>query len=93
MENKSELLEALISAIETIEWMNGCSSPDKDEVEEDGYRELQSRQHHYIHKSTPLAWGRHTTAAIHSRHHEGPLLTGAVCRAKPETDAALRLPS
>lgn len=34
MENKSELLEALISAIETIEWMNGCSSPNKDEVEE-----------------------------------------------------------
>ena len=34
MENKSELLEALISAIETIEWMNGCSSPAKDEVEE-----------------------------------------------------------
>ena len=31
MENKSELLEALISA---IEWMNGCSSPAKDEVEE-----------------------------------------------------------
>lgn len=34
MENKSEILEALISAIETIEWMNSCSSPDKDEVEE-----------------------------------------------------------
>ena len=34
MENKSELLEALISAIETIEWMNGCSSPARDEVEE-----------------------------------------------------------
>ena len=33
MENKSELLEALIEAIETIEWMNGCSSPAKDEVE------------------------------------------------------------
>ena len=33
MENKSELLEALISAIETIEWMNGCSSPARDEVD------------------------------------------------------------
>ena len=29
----SELLDALISAIETIEWMNGCSSPARDEVE------------------------------------------------------------
>lgn len=31
--NNSELLYALISAIETIEWMNGCSSPARDEVE------------------------------------------------------------
>lgn len=29
----SELLNALISAIETIEWMNGCSSPARDEVD------------------------------------------------------------
>ena len=29
----SELLDALISAIETIEWMNGCSSPARDEVD------------------------------------------------------------
>ena len=29
----SELLDALISAVETIEWMNGCSSPNRDEVE------------------------------------------------------------
>ena len=29
----SELLDALISAVETIEWMNGCSSPARDEVE------------------------------------------------------------
>ena len=34
MENKSELLEALIEAIETIEWMNGCSSPSRDAVED-----------------------------------------------------------
>lgn len=35
----SELLDALIEAVETIEWMNGCSSPARDEVEasiEDG---------------------------------------------------------
>ena len=31
--NDSELLDALISAIETIEWMNCCSSPARDEVE------------------------------------------------------------
>ena len=31
--NNSELLDALISAVETIEWMNGCSSPARDEVE------------------------------------------------------------
>ena len=29
----SELLDALISAVETIEWMNGCSSPARDEVD------------------------------------------------------------
>ena len=29
----SELLDALIAAVETIEWMNGCSSPARDEVE------------------------------------------------------------
>lgn len=28
-----ELLDALISAVETIEWMNGCSSPARDEVD------------------------------------------------------------
>ena len=28
-----ELLDALIAAVETIEWMNGCSSPARDEVE------------------------------------------------------------
>ena len=31
--NNSELLNALIDAVETIEWMNGCSSPARDEVE------------------------------------------------------------
>ena len=30
---KSELFDALIAAVETIEWMNGCSSPARDEVE------------------------------------------------------------
>ena len=29
----SELLDALIAAVETIEWMNDCSSPARDEVE------------------------------------------------------------
>ena len=29
----SELLDALIAAVETIEWMNGCGSPARDEVE------------------------------------------------------------
>ena len=29
----SELLDALIAAVETIEWMNGCSSPARDEVD------------------------------------------------------------
>lgn len=29
----SELLDALVSAVETIEWMAGCSSPNSDEVE------------------------------------------------------------
>ena len=29
----SELLDALISAIETIEWMNCCSSPARDEID------------------------------------------------------------
>ena len=34
MENKNGLLEALIAAVETIEWMNGCTSPNTDDVEE-----------------------------------------------------------
>ena len=37
--SNSELLAALIEAVETIEWMNGCSSPARDDVEaaiEDG---------------------------------------------------------
>ena len=29
----SELLDALIAAVETIEWMSNCSSPAHDEVE------------------------------------------------------------
>ena len=29
----SELLDALIAAVETIEWMSGCNSPSRDEVE------------------------------------------------------------
>lgn len=34
MEKQSELLDALIAAVETIEWMNGCRSPNTDDVEE-----------------------------------------------------------
>ena len=34
MEQRDELLAALRSAVETIEWMHGCSSPASDEVEE-----------------------------------------------------------
>lgn len=33
-EKQKDLLDALISAVETIEWMAGCSSPDRDCVEE-----------------------------------------------------------
>lgn len=31
---QNELLDALISAVETLEWVAGCSSPDRDSVEE-----------------------------------------------------------
>ena len=31
---RDELLDSLRSAVETIEWMHGCSSPASDEVEE-----------------------------------------------------------
>ena len=31
--SNSELLDALIEAVETIEWMHGCSYPARDEVE------------------------------------------------------------
>ena len=30
--SNSELLDALIEAVETIEWMHGCSYPASDEV-------------------------------------------------------------
>jgi len=30
----SELLDALIAAVETLEWVNGCSSPNRDGIEE-----------------------------------------------------------
>ena len=33
-QQRDELLDALRSAVETIEWMHGCSSPASDEVEE-----------------------------------------------------------
>ena len=33
-QQRDELLAALRSAVETIEWMHGCSSPASDEVEE-----------------------------------------------------------
>lgn len=32
--DNTELLEALISAVETLEWINGCSSPNRDGIEE-----------------------------------------------------------
>lgn len=32
--DNTELLEALISAVETLEWINGCSSPNSDGIEE-----------------------------------------------------------
>lgn len=32
-EKQNELLAALVSAIETLEWMAGCSSPNRDDVE------------------------------------------------------------
>ncbi|OSP50050.1 hypothetical protein B7G55_19805 [Aeromonas hydrophila] len=34
LNQRDELLEALNEAVETIEWMHGCSSPARNEVEE-----------------------------------------------------------